>query len=309
MSRRTAFFILLCSLICESAHAETEFRVGGYGTLGIIHSSNHLVDFTTDTKPDGAGYTRRIDTETDTLGAVQLDAIFNDQLSATIQILSQESNGSGSFTPVVEWANLKWKATPNLSIHVGRMGLPTFLASDYRLVNYASIWARAPNEVYAQAPISHVDGISVRYQHQLGNGIFNTQGMYFSVSSKSPQNTAVSGHGSTLLNASYEQEALTARLLYAKFFLNNADGSTPFLNVLAQVPGSADLADRFFSIKETGKYYSFGLAYDPGKYLLQGEYTYRNMDKGFITTNHSWYGLAGEEVNGLPTLCIQRYDR
>jgi len=292
MSRRTKFLIL-SYLICGSAYAETEFRVGGFGTLGIIHSSNHLVDFTTDAKPDGAGHTRNIDAETDTLAAIQVDAIFNDQLSATIQVLSHENNGSGNFDPVIEWANLKWKITPNLSIHLGRMGLPAFMVSDYRLVNYANVWARPPNEVYIQAPISHLDGISARYQHPLGDGIFNTEGSYYSISSKSFQNTTVSGGGSMLWNGSYEEGALTARLFYARFNLSNPDGSTPFLNVLANVPGSGELADHFFAINEKGKYYSLGLLYDPGKYFIQGEYAYRNMDKGFITTTYSWYGLVG----------------
>ena len=45
--------------------AETEFRVGGFGTQGVVHSDNHVVDFTADLAPNGVGYTRNIDYTTD----------------------------------------------------------------------------------------------------------------------------------------------------------------------------------------------------------------------------------------------------
>lgn len=285
--------IVLCFLTCKPVFADPEFRIGGFGTLGVMHSDNHLADFTTDFKPKGVGYTRKYDFGGDSLFGIQGDVIFDDKVSASLQLIHRIFDGETDFKTDVELANVKFKITPNLTMHLGRLGFPAFIASDYRLVNYANVWARAPSEVYKQEPLTHLDGISVRYQTELGGGIFNTQVVYFGHSGKSPQGNTSKGHGSALWNASYEQGPWTARALLSSFAVSNPNAFNRFRTVLANVPGGAQAIDRLFGNKTRGKYYSIGTVYDPGDYFFQGEYSYLDTDKGFVNTTNSWYALAG----------------
>ena len=53
-----------------------------------------------------------------------------------LQVVS-EQRLDRSYRPIVEWANIKYQATPDLSLRFGRIALPMFLAADYRKIGYA----------------------------------------------------------------------------------------------------------------------------------------------------------------------------
>ncbi|WP_457836158.1 hypothetical protein, partial [Staphylococcus aureus] len=81
-------------------------------TLGFAHSSDDKSDFVGDIfQPNGAGKTSRWSLNPDTRLGGQIDAIFNDQWSAVLQLVSKHQY-DGTFRPMVEWANVKWRITP-----------------------------------------------------------------------------------------------------------------------------------------------------------------------------------------------------
>jgi hypothetical protein len=113
------------------------FTLSGFGTLGMTHSSLDSADFTsTAFEPNGSGHSRAYDFADDTKLGVQLIGRFTDKLSAVVQVVS-EQRYDNTFTPQIEWANLKYAFTPDFSVRIGRIELPTFLNSDYRNVGYA----------------------------------------------------------------------------------------------------------------------------------------------------------------------------
>lgn len=58
------------------------FSFNGYGTLGVVHSSERRADFTSSTvKPNGAGFTRQWSADVDSLIAGQITANFTPRLS------------------------------------------------------------------------------------------------------------------------------------------------------------------------------------------------------------------------------------
>src|ERR1700727_627179 len=98
MSRRQsidccAVAILWC---CAAAGADAVgpdtslFQFKGFGTAGLVHSSDNLGDFVSNpAQPKGAGFTDSWSATPDTKLGVQLQVTPIDRLSAVVQVMSQ----------------------------------------------------------------------------------------------------------------------------------------------------------------------------------------------------------------------------
>lgn len=207
-------------LFCTQAVAQTDdtaspmFTFNGFGTAGLAHSSERNADFMlSNLQAKGAGYSQSWSPEVDSRIGVQLNAQFNRQLSAVLQVASEQRH-DGTYRPQVEWANVKYQFTPDFSMRVGRMVFPAFLVSDYRKVGYATHWVRPPLELYDLFPVTDTDGISFSHHSQVGR-FHNSLQFFFSQSSeKLPNGMTVTGkngigisnmlgYGPTTLHASY----------------------------------------------------------------------------------------------------------
>jgi hypothetical protein len=252
------------------------FSVSGFGTLGVTHSTLDTADFaSTAFEPNGAGYSRKYDFASDSKVGVQVQGQFTNQLSAVVQVVS-EHRYDNSFRPSIEWANLRYAFTPDFSVRIGRIELPTFLNSDYRDVGYANPWARVPQEVYSAQPITNSDGADASYRFHLGTAI-NTIRATYGVSSFhiSPGNLKVTGRGIFGIFDTLEYGALTARAGYLR---GNATLST--------LPA------------ESTAVYTLALAYDPGHWFVQGELARVTVDQ--LTPGYlSGYVTAGYRIHSF----------
>lgn len=165
-----ALFVALHSTVASATDiAGLHLSLDGFGTLGALHSDYEQADFVT-ANPlyrDGAGYTRRWRTDQDTKLGVQLTAEAGDRFSAVVQGITQ-LRYDNTFTPKLEWANVKYAITPELSLRVGRVVLPTFLSSDTENVGYVRPWVRTPGEIRVQLPFTSSDGADVTYSFHAG---------------------------------------------------------------------------------------------------------------------------------------------
>src|SRR6202167_5315169 len=160
------------------------FSFNGFGTLGVVHSSEHDADFTsTIFKPNGAGYSHDWSPDVDTLIGAQVIARFTPRLSAMLQVISQQ-NYNNTYTPHVEWANIKYELTPDASIRVGRTCLAALLLSDTHNIGYAIPWVRPPLELYSLVPIDTSDGIDASYRWHIGNVVQTFVGTYGATTTK-----------------------------------------------------------------------------------------------------------------------------
>ena len=106
-----------------------KWHFDGYGTLGVVHSSEDQADFVADIfDPDGAGYNSELSPEVDSRLGLQATAEITPDLAAFGQIIV-EHRYDGTWKPELEWANLRYDFSERLSARVGRMVLPTFLVS------------------------------------------------------------------------------------------------------------------------------------------------------------------------------------
>lgn len=151
------------------------FSLGGFGTLGVVHSSEDRADFTGSLfKPSGAGHTRAWSADVDSLIAAQATARFTPKLSAVLQVVS-EQDYEGTYRPHVEWANVKYQFTPEFSARIGRTVLPIYMVADSRKVNFANPWVRPPTHIYAMVPITSNDGVDASLRVPVGPAINTIQ--------------------------------------------------------------------------------------------------------------------------------------
>src|ERR1700733_12390169 len=117
---------LLIGMLCPALGATADdssasmFSFYGFGTLGVVRANEHYADFVGNAfQPDGAGYSRAWAPGVDSKLGLQVNAQVTSQLLAVVQVISQ-LRYNGSWTPQVEWANLKYQLTPELSVRAGR---------------------------------------------------------------------------------------------------------------------------------------------------------------------------------------------
>lgn len=236
------------------------FTVGGFGTLGMTHSSIDTADYVSGPfAPHGAGRSGEWSPDVDSKVALQVSAKFNQQWSAVVQVISS-LNTDNNYVPHIEWANVKYAFSPDLSVRLGRIALPVFMASDTRLVGYANPWVRAPLETYSMYALTNSDGIDGSWSQSIRGARNTVQAWYGStkVDSVGPSGAITDDISSTNMRGisdTVEYGALTVRV------------GMHFSNLKFQLPNNG----RKFNL--TTKTTNIGAMYDPGDWFVQGELT------------------------------------
>ncbi len=228
------------------------FTFNGFGTLGVVHSSDDQADFVSNpAQPKGAGFTDAWSATPDTKLGVQLNVSATEQLSAVVQIMSQYQY-DGTFRPDLEWGNLKYQITPDLSVRAGRIALPTFMVSDSLNIGYALPFSRIPLEVYGQLPQTHSDGIDGSYRMHFGDAINTVQVFLGGFKSKLPEHGTYNTHGLYGIVDTIEYGAATLHLSYQtlRYDLNFAGLLLP---------------------RDPQQIATIGVSYDPGVWYVSGE--------------------------------------
>ncbi len=288
--------VLAIALYVVGARAEEPakpvFSFGGFGTLGLTHSSENRADYSSaGLKPKGAGFSGAWSADVDSRIGAQITANFTPQLSAVLQVIS-ELNYDNTYRPLVEWANIKYQFTPEFSARIGRTVLPVFLVSDYRKVGYANPWVRPPVEVYSLVPISTSDGVDASYRVKAGRFTHTLQGTY----GRSEPRLAAGGtavakgawglaysaeFGATLVHVSYHKTALTLasyKPLFDAFRQFGAEGIA--------------IADRYDPSRKPFEFIGVGATYDPGKWFVTGEWGYTDSH-AVLGSRSGWYASGG----------------
>ena len=275
--------------------------INGYGTLGVVHSSDDKADYLADIfRPNGAGHTRAWSADIDTRLGIQVTADVTSKLSAVFQFVA-EQRYDNSYRPTTEWANLIYHFTPDFSVRVGRFVQPTFLFADSRKVAYTYPWVRPPTEVYGLVPVSHNDGVDLSYRMQFGGLIQTLEASYGNRDIRSPdrlggeeskaRNTfsamSTTEYGATTLRISYHQTQLTVVDLVSLFDAFREFG-----------PEGIAIADRYGVDDERVEFVGVGVNYDPGDWFAIGEWgavDYHNV----FGKSTGWYLSSGYRFGSL----------
>lgn len=141
-----------------------DYRVSGFGSI-IGGATTDKENFTPHIKYGNGFYDQSVDLSTETRFGIQLTAQFNEQFSATAQVISR---GAMDWKPEMPWAYVNYQATDSLQIKVGQMNAPYYLFSDYQDVGYALPWVNAPENTY-MVPTNIYKGINVSYSFYTGD--------------------------------------------------------------------------------------------------------------------------------------------
>jgi hypothetical protein len=308
---RRGVLMLSVALLASTAHAGEivdMLTVSGFGTIGEVHSSLKTGDYVADVfQPDGAGYTRSSAIGVDSKLALQIDAKLLDNLSAVVQLVSR-NRANRNYMPTVEWANIKYAITPELSVRVGRTAMPTFMNSETRLVGFANPWLRPPVETYSLRSTTNSDGADVSYRKAIGDVKNTTQAWYGKTEISTVATSGVISNGGKAtkiigLADSIEYGALTVRAAVTKIDFR-----------ITRAPGVYIFAK--------ANVYNFGAMYDPGDWFVMGEYTksdfgtvQRAQLAKYVTAGYRWkkftpyatYSTVGTDDNQV-TLALRAQD-
>jgi hypothetical protein len=285
------------------------FSFSAFGTLGEVHSSQDKADFTAGVfQPNGAGYTHRWSPAVDSLIGAQLTANIFPKLSAVLQVIAQQDY-DGTYRPHVEWANIKYQFTPDLSVRIGRVELPTFLFSDTRKVGYTYPWVRPPIEVYSLIPITASDGAGVSYRANLGDLTNTTQGSYVQSNTQQPNNrgTAIARDSSNISNTT-EYGSWTFRLSYqhARLTIASLDG---FLDTFKMFGSQGvAIADKYNSDSKPVVTEVIGVSYDPGHWFMISEWGHTRFNS-FLGEDTAWYASGGYRTGKLTPYVTYAHER
>jgi len=295
--RLAAIALLALAILPAAARAESPgmptLSFSGFGTFGEVHSSERRADFTSSLfKPNGAGFTHTWSMDVDTLIAGQVTANFTPELSAVLQVISEQAYDN-TYRPHVEWANIKYQITPDLDLRGGRIVLPVFMVSDFRKVGYANAWVRPPIEVYGLVPVTFSDGIDASYRLHFGDVTNTVQASYGSTTSKAPPDgSTVKANNQWGIFNTVEFGNLTLHIHYHQVDLD-LPGPRPFFDAFRLFgPEGNAIANKYDCNGKTVRLTGFGARYDPGRWFLMGEWA-KNVSHCFIGSQTAWYVSGG----------------
>jgi hypothetical protein len=280
--------------VCAAAEdsGASMFSLSGFGTFGLVHSSEERADFIANLfQATGAGYPHAWSSDVDTRIGAQVTARLTPRLTAVLQLIA-EQNYDDTYRPHVEWANIAYQVTPDLTLRAGRIVLASFLYSDTRKVGYSLPWVRPPIELYSLVPINGSDGVDARYRVEFGDAV----------------NTAVVTYGGTQIDDagsgksySRRQWAITDTLeygpatVYATFHEAHLTFTT--LNTIFDAfrrfgPQGAALADRYDENNTLLQFFGLGGEYDPGAWFVAAEWGKSNLHSA-LGVSTAWYASGG----------------
>jgi hypothetical protein len=279
------------------------FTFGGFGTLGVVHSDQPLADFTASPfESAGAGHTRAWSPAVDSLIAAQVSAAFTSRLSAVLQVMS-EQNADSSFTPHVEWANIKYQFSPDFSVRVGRTALGVFLVNDLRDVGFAYPWVRPPVEVYNLVPITNNDGIGFSYRFPAAGGSNTIDGSVghahydYAIPNSHATGTAGATEQLTLVDT-YQRGSATLRLTYGQAHLTIPTFAPLFDAFREFGPQGIGIADRYDVDDRLIDFYGLSASYEPGDWFAMAEWG-RVDTHSVLGETTGWYVSSGYRFGAI----------
>jgi len=275
------------------------FSFNGFGTAGVVHSSEAQADFTSSVfKPNGAGYSHNWSADVDSRIGAQATANFTPQLSAVVQVISEQGYDN-TYRPGVEWANIKYQFTSDFGVRLGRIELPTYLVSDFRKVGYAIPWVRPPVEVYGVAPVTNNNGMDLSYRMHFGS-ITNTLSGAYGRNNKLefPNDVGIDTRNLWGVFDSAEYGAALLHLSYLQTKATETPGIALFGVFRDLGPQGVALADKYELIDRAVSIVTIGASYDPGDWFAMSEWT-RISSHSFLGVNTAWYATVGYRLRTL----------
>jgi hypothetical protein len=274
------------------------FSFDGFGTLGVVHSSEDNAQFTgSGLTPTGAGFGHSWSAAVDSLVAAQLTANLTSKLTAVLQVVSAQ-NYDDTYNPHLEWANVKYQFTPDFDVRIGRTALPVFMLTDTRLISYASPWVRLPVELYDLVPVTSNDGVDGSYRMPIGVGSNTVQLTAGGSDTRFPfgdGSGTLHARGLRTLTDTFEEGFATLRVTYGRSHVTIAAFDPLFDGFRQFGPPGVVIADRYGVDNRVVNFVGVGASYDPGKWFVMSELGHFSSDS-LPGDETGWYVSGGPRL-------------
>lgn len=261
-----------------SANQGSGLKLSGFGTVGYWFSNGpDDLRFRRELSQNGPKIKDHHELADSRLG-LQANYSLTDKLEAVGQLVFREKAGYNN-RDALEWAFLKYQPTHDTDIRLGRIGLDTFMLSDYRSVGYAYNWARPSAEFYGWIPFYSVDGGDISKRWALGEGQLKVKAFAGSTKSGMPWNdqSYMFEASAVGVNASWESDEWRFRLGHTRMrFEKDApfDVLIPYLQdptVQTLWPSAAAYADDLKLDGQRLQYTVIGAAWESDGWQIAGE--------------------------------------
>jgi hypothetical protein len=282
----------------EEGAAAPAWSLSGFGTIGAVHSSERKADYTASVlKANGAGATRSWSANVDSRLGAQLDLRLARGWSAVVQVVSEQGLDN-SYRPRIEWANVKYQATPDLALRFGRVALPMFLTADYRKVGYIYPWVRPPVEGYGALPFTSSDGVDATLRWSAGTVRNASQLFYGRDEVKLIDPLRATARGIVGMSNTSDWGALSVRANLISAEVTTDIGSQLFDAFEAAGPAGLAISRRYEIDHKRATIASIGMNYDPGRWFLMAEAS-RTRTDSLLGATRSAYASAGLRINAF----------
>ena len=154
-THKKIFLLSIVSSMWSQAYAG-EYNINGFASL--------TGGMTLDNDQSYLDYDDKWSMRNDTKVGFQLDADLENNLSATIQIMSR---GKEDYDAELEWGYINYALTQSSDVKFGKLRLPIYYYSSSLDVGYSYDWIRPPQDVY-RLPISSYEGLDYSKDFALG---------------------------------------------------------------------------------------------------------------------------------------------
>lgn len=271
----------------------------GFGTLGYARSDEDSLQFVRDlTQPDGLAHDGS--GKIDSILGVQANFKLTEQAEAVMQVVSRY-RFDGKFTPDVTWAFLRQDISPDMSLRFGRMGTEFYMLADSRLVGYANLTVRPPQDYYGPLVLAYIDGADISAATPLADGLLRGK-LYAGISPEQipfvePWSWDLDGSVVAGGHVDYLRGAWQVRLSHAQIRFENEQ---PINALVESQIGISDYLSYVPGLSVAGKWCwfdSLGVAYDEGPLQLQLMFSQIRQESAAYEDSKAGYAIAAYRLN------------
>ncbi|MDP5253847.1 MULTISPECIES: hypothetical protein [unclassified Vibrio] len=292
------FWALLLPSISQANHA---WDINGFGSLAVTHTGNETLAV-----PNYLAQQKKSSNNTywgESLLGVQVDYHFNHRWKVSSQLIGQTyfEHDIDSYLQrlFVQYNDDQFTA------RLGRIGLETYLLSDYRNVGFAYLWAHPSMEFYGPFSMDYYDGFELGYTFPFDFNQLNFRlygGTTKQIIHRNGEVYELKNEPMFGAKLQYDTEAWLYRLsaAYTEFTddLSNLVELRNALNSITPLwPEASTYADSLL-LKDTSiHYYSTGFRYEGTPWLWQTELSYTVFETDLLGDFWAGYTSLGYQFD------------
>lgn len=283
---------------------QTQLRFSGFTTIGLVKGGNDILGFTQDINREGV-FDGDWSLKNNSNIGVQMDASFNDQWSASLQMIL-EDRFENDLERSLSLAFIRYRFSPNSTLKLGRLAPDLYMLSEYRKIGFAYLWVRPPVEFYSPLAFDSYDGLDYTYTTMAGSGTLFAKfqlGKAKNTFSRDGDSYELSINPATSFSVNWENETWHYRASLALLRIDS-DEYFPGTELLGQGlemvtplwPNAENYRQSLNAGDSKFKYFGLGAAYTPENWQFQVELNHIPTDLEALGDFTSGYFSVGRHI-------------